>query len=727
MRYLSPQLLAASLLLTLTACGGGGGGGNDEPANVAPTVNAGTDQTVNEAIAVTLAGSATDSDGSVSTYAWTQLSGPTVSLTNAGSASANFVAPGVSAATVLTFRLTATDNDGASASDDVQVTVNAVPGTNTAPTANAGSDFNGVINTTVNLTGTGTDSDGSITAYSWQQTAGTPTVTLNNANTANASFTAPASPTTLTFRLTVTDNETAIHFDDVVVTIIDAPATVTVSGKATFDRAVHNTSTNALNLNAPVVSNVRGAVVELVNGSNTVLASTSTDANGDYSFNDVAPNTSNLRVRVKAQMLRTGTPAWNFQIVDNTNSKALYSMVTANFNVTTSNVTQNLHAALGTGTTYLNTRASAPFAVLDSVYDIVQKVIAADANFVFASLNLNWSVNNVAASGDKTTGNIGTSHFDGTEIYLLGKANNDTDEFDDHVVIHEWGHYFEGFHSRSDSIGGQHGGGDKLDMRVAFGEGFGNAWSGIITDDPFYRDSYGSNSANGFSINVETNAAESPGWASESNVQGILYDLYDSGSEAGDGVALGMAPILATLVNEEKNTTAATSIFSFIQGLKSHVNAGEQTSIDSILNARAITATGLDEFGSSEVNNGGNSKVLPVYFTLTPGSSVSNVCSIPTYGQYNKLGVHRFIKFTISSTANRTVSVPALAADSDVDFVVYRNGVDLSGNAGATNGNNQGESWTANLQPGVYVIDIYEYNNFGETGNRESCFTVSLN
>jgi hypothetical protein len=41
------------------------------------------------------------------------------------------------------------------------------------------------------------------TAFSWAQVTGTPTVTLSNANTSVASFTAPASVTTLTFRLTV--------------------------------------------------------------------------------------------------------------------------------------------------------------------------------------------------------------------------------------------------------------------------------------------------------------------------------------------------------------------------------------------------------------------------------------------------------------------------------------------------------------------------------------------
>ncbi len=88
-----------------------------------PTVSAGTAQTVTEQSAVTLSGSATDSDGTISRYQWTQTSGPTVTLTNATSTTARFTAPSVTANTVLSFTLIVTDNSGASSSSSVTVTV----------------------------------------------------------------------------------------------------------------------------------------------------------------------------------------------------------------------------------------------------------------------------------------------------------------------------------------------------------------------------------------------------------------------------------------------------------------------------------------------------------------------------------------------------------------------------------------------------------------------------
>lgn len=89
-------------------------------------------------------------------------------------------------------------------------------------------------------------------------------------------------------------------------------------------------------------------------------------------------------------------------------------------------------------------------------------------------LKVNWSVNNVPQSGDKARGLIRTSHFapDDNQLYILGKDGVDTDEFDTHVIAHEWGHFYQANISRSDSTGGRHGPGDVLDPRLAFGEGW---------------------------------------------------------------------------------------------------------------------------------------------------------------------------------------------------------------------------------------------------------------
>ena len=76
---------------------------SDAAANV--TVTAGTVGDTTAGKTVTLVGNVV---GLANTVAWTQVSGPTVALTNADTALASFTAPGVATGTVLTFQFTAT-------------------------------------------------------------------------------------------------------------------------------------------------------------------------------------------------------------------------------------------------------------------------------------------------------------------------------------------------------------------------------------------------------------------------------------------------------------------------------------------------------------------------------------------------------------------------------------------------------------------------------------------
>lgn len=92
----------------------------------APLVNAGTDQTiVQPASGVTLSGSATD-NGTISSYAWTQDSGPSCTITSPSSSSTTVT--GMNTAGVYVFRLTATDNSALTGYDTVQITVSAASG-----------------------------------------------------------------------------------------------------------------------------------------------------------------------------------------------------------------------------------------------------------------------------------------------------------------------------------------------------------------------------------------------------------------------------------------------------------------------------------------------------------------------------------------------------------------------------------------------------------------------
>lgn len=83
----------------------------------------------------TLIGSGTDPDGTIANYAWRKISGPAPGVITTPSSASTTVSGLV--AGVYQFELTVTDNQGATGSDTVQVTV--IAG-NVRPKANAGQD-----------------------------------------------------------------------------------------------------------------------------------------------------------------------------------------------------------------------------------------------------------------------------------------------------------------------------------------------------------------------------------------------------------------------------------------------------------------------------------------------------------------------------------------------------------------------------------------------------------
>jgi len=217
----------------------------------APTANAGVDQTVDEGDVVTLTGAASsDPEGQGLTYSWTQVAGPTVTLSDATAAQPTFTAPEGVTNTNVQFELTVNDGTNTSSVDTVTITVNA---DNDAPTSNAGPDQTVDEGDVVTLSGTASsDPEGQSLTYTWVQTSG-PTVTLSDANAAQPTFTAPEglNTTLVEFELSVSDGTNTSSVDTVTITINgdnDAPTAdagtdqlvqegdvVTLNGKASVD------------------------------------------------------------------------------------------------------------------------------------------------------------------------------------------------------------------------------------------------------------------------------------------------------------------------------------------------------------------------------------------------------------------------------------------------------------------------------------------------------------
>jgi uncharacterized protein YxjI len=436
--------------------------------------------------------------------------------------------------------------------------------------------------------------------------------------------------------------------------------------------------------------------VEAIDPMGNRIASTFTDRDGVYILNDIA-DFSRIKIRVSAKMFKKNR--WDVKVIDNTNGDALYVIEGSIFDVGSTNKIRDL-----TATT--SNQSSAPFAILDSIYQAMQKIDKVDKKIDLPPLRINWSVNNI---------NSGT-YYDGEDnIVLQGDQKGDSDEYDDHIIIHEWGHFFETKFSRADNIGGSHGTGNYLDIRVSFGEGFGNALSAMVTDDPIYFDTFGSN---GWNMNIEQAYHDTPGWFSEASIQRILYDLYDGHDDGEDRLSLGFKPIYQILIDEQKDTPAFTSIFSFINALKEKTPSDTEK-IDAITASEEI-ATIEDAYGSDRLATVKES-TLPLYRDLIINQTLNNLCTINSYGIYNKLGNHKYIRFTIKEDDTYPIVIKASKGrDSDPDFVLFKTdpfekiSVQDSDSAGE-------ENVHLALAQGDYLLDLFDasYQN-------ESCFNILI-
>lgn len=503
-------------------------------------------------------------------------------------------------------------------------------------------------------------------------------------------------------------------------------ADVTISGVATYDRVPLSTTNGAgLDFASTRQDPIRGAVVELVDSSNTILETMTTDTAGAYSFT-VAGNTQ-VRVRVKAQLLRTtGASEIDLSVVDNTSGNALYTLQGSLTAATTASATRNLNAASGWGTTtYTGTRAAAPFALLDTLYNTTQAFVDVDADIDFPKVNVFWSPQNRSASGNVAIGEIGTSSY--TRIggvptmLILGDDGSDTDEYDESVVTHEFGHYLEDNLSRADSIGGSHSLNNRLDLRVAFSEGFGNALTGFI-DNSRYRDSFDAAQGRDFGFELETNAYAQPGWYSEGSVQSILYDIMDATNDGADVISGGLGPVYRTLISADYvNTDFLTSIFAFEAALRTEGSV-PAVDLDALLAGQNIIGRGADGIG--ETNDGNIPTVLPVYQMVSVGGPAVTVCSVDDAGEYNKLGNRAFLSMTLAAQTPVTLTATAVDASgtSDPDIHVFSQDTQI---VRAISAVNNSETTSRTYTAGTYVISVFDDANASADGTGiDKCFNV---
>lgn len=241
-------------------------------------------------------------------------------------------------------------------------------------------------------------------------------------------------------------------------------STGTISGKILYeDKEIGPTGFTG----KTIMKAVRYATVDIVdaNASPTSLPlyRTQTDALGVYST-PTATGSTTVYVRVNSQAM----PGTSTSAITVTNlASAKYGVPSQNFTLSGS---ANVNLVISTTNT-----AGGAFHILDVMttgYDFVNDLSGA---YPAVPLNAFWAPGNP----NGTFFCVGCAAGDG--IYVLSQTGGDTDEYDDDVLWHEFGHVLAHNYSIDVSPGGAHYLGDSgYDLRLAWSEGWADFFPGAV-------------------------------------------------------------------------------------------------------------------------------------------------------------------------------------------------------------------------------------------------------
>jgi hypothetical protein len=212
---------------------------------------------------------------------------------------------------------------------------------------------------------------------------------------------------------------------------------------------------------------VRYGTVDLVSGSTSaVLSSTLTDGNG--AFNITASSTGTVYVRINAEA--TLPPGSTPQIAVKNSSGSIYAVASNNFTLSGS-AAINVSIPTSSG-------ADGAFNILDAFTNGMEFIYGLSRLYPSSPLYGYW--------GSNSSGTYYCSSYDSTycaqgEGIYVYNSSADTDEFDDDVLYHEFGHFTAQHFSKDDSPGGSHYlGQNDLDLRLSWSEGWGDSVPGAI-------------------------------------------------------------------------------------------------------------------------------------------------------------------------------------------------------------------------------------------------------
>jgi hypothetical protein len=325
---------------------------------------------------------------------------------------------------------------------------------------------------------------------------------------------------------------------------------------------------------------VRLAEIEIVRSTGTVIAAGVTDSAGAYSL-DVpitGATTVFLRVYARRRDSTSGIPSdVETVVMDNGTPSAVYTAASTPGSVDTTGA-QTLNMTLPPA-------SSSPFNIFDVSILGQQFLNTLTGGANPPLLTLYWS----AGSTDGTYYRPATS-----SIYVLG-STDDTDEFDDDVILHEIGHYVTNHFSQDDSQGGPHALTGHYDIRLTWSEGWASFFSAAVrfwantnvAPAGRYPDYYwliDTIAADVFAFEIATpsNSVQAIGADNELAVSTVLWDIAAAPADGGS-LGLGFDEIW-TVVNARLPGRTEVSLEDFFD----EWNGQAYASLAAILAGRTI-------------------------------------------------------------------------------------------------------------------------------------------
>lgn len=305
-----------------------------------------------------------------------------------------------------------------------------------------------------------------------------------------------------------------------------------------------------------------------------------------------------------------------------------------------------------------------------------------------------------------------TAYVDGTffrgrdrAAYINGLRSRDSDEFDDHVILHEYAHFLMATLSREGSPGGDHGTGERLDPRLAWSEGWANFFAAAVLGDPRYVDTGVTGRGQGVRVtmDLENNLPprDDPGFWSEATVASLLWDWFDDGAEVDDPLALGFAPLWSAFVELRK--VPDPYLLDFAEALARRVKEPRLLAVGML--AREIDhPLGQDPPAAK-----------PFPGMLERGVRALGAVDSRGTRRTNLWGSSAFYAFVLPKEAEVTLHLKILEARdperADLDLYLFDEDGERLAGSDAVNGVGDTETIARRLPPGYYRVEVRSWSN----------------